>query len=75
MSSIEHKKAKEKLKSIATVTEFNDFIDLYTLSEMDKEILRRRYINNESYQRIGEALDYSVDTIKLKHSKILKKIK
>lgn len=75
MSSVEHKKAKAKLKSIPTTQEFEDYISLFTFSDIEKDILRKVYIQGKSYARIAEELDYSTDTIKLKHSQCLKKIK
>lgn len=75
MSSIEHKIAKAKLKDIATTQEFEDYISLFTFSDLEKDILRKVYIQGKSYIRIAEELDYSAATIKLKHAQCLKKIK
>lgn len=75
MSSLEHKKAKAKLKSIAKRDEFEQFINQFTFSEIEKDILRKVYIEGKSYMRVGEELDYSPETIKLKHGQMLRKIK
>lgn len=75
MSSLEHKIAKAKLKSIDTIQEFEEYINQFTFSDIEKDILRKIYAQGKSYMRIAEELDYSYNSVKLKHAQCLKKIK
>lgn len=70
----EHINTSRKLRDIPLIKDFNDVLNLCTLSDEDKEILRRHYIKKQTFALIGDELGYSERTIKEKHQKALRKI-
>lgn len=72
--SSEHIKTRNKIKTIASITTFNDLLDGCTLTDEDKEILRMHYLQGKDLQYIGDMLGYSESTIKKRHQKALQKL-
>lgn len=70
----EHIKTRRRLKAIPLVADFEAILGRCTLSEEEKEILRRYYIEKQDFRFIGDALGYTERTMKDKHKKILAKI-
>lgn len=69
-----HIQTRAKLKEICLVTAFEDLLDLCTLSDIDKEILRLHYLKEKDFRFIGDALGFSESAIKQRHRKALKKL-
>lgn len=65
---------RNRLKSIPTVSRFDDLLEQLTLSDEDKEILRLHYLKGKDFRYIGDILGYAEVTIKKRHIKALKKI-
>lgn len=65
---------RKRLKSIPTVSRFDDLIEQLTLSDEDKEILRLHYLKGKDFRYIGDTLGYAEITIKKRHIKALKKL-
>lgn len=65
---------RNRLKSIPTVSRFDDLLEQLTLSDEDKEILRLHYLKGKDFRYIGDILGYAEVTIKKRHVKALKKI-
>ncbi len=70
----EHIDTRRRLKSIPLISDFNALLNLCTLSEEDKEILRLHYIQEKDFRYIGDRLGYSERTIKERHREALRKI-
>lgn len=70
----EHIATRKKLQAIPLVCDFEAVLARCTLSDEDKEIMRRHYIQRQDFRLIGDALGYSERTIKDRHKKILQKI-
>lgn len=49
-------------------------LDACTLSEINKQILRMYYIQEKDFGYIADELGFSIDTVKQRHRKSLKKI-
>lgn len=69
-----HIQTRAKLKKICLVTAFEDLLDLCTLSDIDKEILRLHYLKEKDFRFIGDELGFSESAIKQRHRKALKKL-
>ncbi len=69
-----HIQTRAKLKEICLVTAFEDLLDLCTLSDIDKEILRLHYLKEKDFRFIGDELGFSESAIKQRHRKALKKL-
>lgn len=69
-----HIQTRAKLKEICLVTTFEDLLDLCTLSDIDKEILRLHYLKEKDFRFIGDELGFSESAIKQRHRKALKKL-
>ena len=65
---------RKQLKSIPTVSRFDDLLEQVTLSDEEKEILRLHYLKGKDFRYIGDMLGYAEITIKKRHVKALKKI-
>lgn len=72
--SSDHIKTRQKIKDIAEVKTFDELIERCMLTDEDKFILREHYLHGRSFQSIAMQLNYSEDTIKHRHQKMLKKI-
>ena len=70
----EHIKTRNRVKSIAKVSTFNDLLEACTLTEEDKEILRMHYLHGKDFRYIGDILGFSESTIKKRHRKALQKL-
>lgn len=66
--------AKAYLKSIPTKDDFNNLIERLILTDNEKEVLRRVYLNNENLGIIADDMGYSIQNIKKIHSSALVKI-
>lgn len=69
-----HIQTRAKLKEICLVTAFEDLLDLCTLSDIDKEILRLHYLKEKDFRFIRDELGFSESAIKQRHRKALKKL-
>lgn len=69
-----HIQTRAKLKEICLVTAFEDLLDLCTLSDINKEILRLHYLKEKDFRFIGDELGFSESAIKQRHRKALKKL-
>ena len=69
-----HIETRQKLKNIALISDFENILNLCTLSEVDKQILRLHYIKDKDFIFIGDSLGYAERTIKQRHKNALKKI-
>lgn len=70
----EHIEARKKLKDIASVKTFDSLLELSTLDDTDKEIMRLKYLKGKDFCFIGDTLGFSESTIKRKHAKALAKL-
>ena len=69
-----HIETRRKLKDISLVSDFEHLLNLCTLSEEDKDILRLHYIQGKDLRFIGDTLGYAERTIKARHKRALKKL-
>ena len=69
-----HLETRRKLREIPLVADFEAVLDLCTLSDTDKEILRLHYIQQQDFRCIGDRLGYCEKTIKDRHRAALKKL-
>lgn len=65
---------QRSLRGIAEVEVFENLLNASTLSELDKEIFRRHYIEEQDFAFIADELGYSESGIKKRHMKALKKL-
>lgn len=70
----DHIKTRKVLKDIATISTFNEILDVSTLSEEDKFILREHYLNGKNFAYIADELGYAEITINKRHCRILQKL-
>lgn len=70
----EHISTRKKLTDIATVTEFNQLLDLIVLTPQERKIMELHYLQGMSLMQIGFELGYAEITICKKHQKILQRI-
>jgi len=70
----EHILTRRKLKDIASISTFEDLLNISTLSDTDKEILRMHYLHGKDFRLIGDTLGFSESTIKARHKKALNKL-
>lgn len=70
----EHISTRKKLTDIATVTEFEQLLDLVVLTHQERKIMRLHYLEGLSLMQIGFEMGYAEITICKKHKKILQKI-
>ncbi len=69
-----HISTRKKLTDIATVTEFNQLLDLIVLTPQERKIMELHYLQGMSLMQIGFELGYAEITICKKHQKILQRI-
>lgn len=72
--SSDHIKTRDKVKSIAKISTFNDLLDACTLTDEDKELLRLHYLKGKDFRYIGDTLGFAESTIKKRHRKALQKL-
>ena len=70
----DHIDVRRRIKSIPSVASFNELLEMSTLSDEDKEILRLHYLQEKDFRFIGDTLGFSESTIKYRHKKALKKL-
>lgn len=69
-----HIETRRKLQEVPLVAEFEAILNLCTLSDEDKNILRMHYIQKKDFRYIADSLGYSEKTIKQRHKDALRKI-
>lgn len=69
-----HIETRRKLQSVPLVSGFEQILESVTISDEDKEILRRHYLKGQDFRLIGDAMGYSERTIKARHKSALRKI-
>lgn len=70
----EHTDTKRRLKEIPLVSEFEALLNLCTLDEEDKDIMRMIYLDNQNVGYIADKLHCSERKIKRRHKQALQKI-
>ena len=70
----EHIITRHKLKDVPLVDDFEKILDMCTLSDEEKDILRLHYLKDKDFRYIGDMLGYAERTIKTKHKKALRKV-
>lgn len=69
-----HIETRRKLQAVPLVSSFEEILASVTLSDEDKEILRRHYIKGQDFRLIGDSMGYAERTIKSRHKAALRKI-
>ena len=72
--SSQHIETRRKLQDIPQVSRFDELLNMSTISEEDKQILRLHYLERKDFRYIGDTLGYAEVTIKKRHIKALKKL-
>lgn len=67
-------RAKQKLKSLYRVDDFNDLLDSLMLSEDERNILELKYRQNKTISYIADMLGMSESSVKKKHTRAMEKI-
>ena len=67
-------RAKQKLKSLCSVSDFNDLLDKLLLSEDERQILELKYHHNKTISYIADMLGMSESSVKKKHTRAMEKI-
>lgn len=62
------------LRDIPTVSTFEEILSASTLSELDKEIFRKHYLDEKDFAFIADELGYSESGIRKRHWKAVKKL-
>lgn len=70
----EHLETRAKLKNISDIRDFDHLLEISTLDDTDKEILRLHYLKNKGFAYIADQLGYAEITIKKRHHRALKKL-
>lgn len=70
----EHISTRKKLTDIATVTEFEQILDLIVLTPEERKVMELHYLQGKSFTQIATTLGYAEVTICKKHKKVLQKI-
>ena len=65
---------KQKLKSLCSVSDFNDLLDKLLLSEDERKILELKYHHNKTISYIADMLGMSESSVKKKQAKAMEKI-
>lgn len=69
-----HIEIKHKVKNINRKTDFNNLLEESMLSDTEKQMMRKFYIENKSVDIIADELGYSPQGILKMHKRILKRI-
>lgn len=69
-----HIQIKQQIKSIADIKTFEDLISLARISDLDRNILKYIYVEDQNVNFIADMLGYSARTIQRRHAAALKKI-
>lgn len=67
-------RAKQKLKGLCSVSDFNDLLDKLLLSEDERQILELKYHYNKTISYIADTLGMSESSVKKKQAKAMEKI-
>jgi len=70
----EHIKTRHKIEQIPDISSFNGLLDMCTLTDEDKELLKLHYLQGKDFRYIGDILGFSESTIKKRHKKALQKL-
>lgn len=73
--SSEHIETRRKIKAISELKTFNDLLNRSTLNPKQKELMNMYYLQDMSFNEIGEILGIEEVTAKVWHNKALKKLK
>lgn len=73
--SSEHIETRRKIKAISELKTFNDLLERSTLNPKQKELMNMYYLQDMSFNEIGENLGIEEVTAKVWHNKALKKLK
>lgn len=73
--SSEHIETRRKIKAISELKTFNDLLERSTLNPKQKELMNMYYLQDMSFNEIGEILGIEEVTAKVWHNKALKKLK
>ena len=73
--SSEHIETRRKIKAISELKTFNDLLERSTLNPKQKELMNMYYLQDMSFNEIGEFLGIEEVTAKVWHNKALKKLK
>lgn len=71
----DHIATRHKLKAIKLKSDFLELIDKIILSEDERKILIKHYIENKNFAFIGDELGYTEQAVIRKHCLILDKLK
>ncbi len=69
-----HVRIKRQIKSIADIETFEGLISLAKISDLDRNILKYIYVEDQNVNYIADMLGYSARTIQRRHAAALKKI-
>lgn len=70
----ERAKARNKLKDISSVSDFNSLLENLMLSDEEIKLMKMHYKDKKTLSYIADELGMSEANVKKKHSKILNKI-
>ena len=73
--SSEHIETRRKIKAISELKTFNDLLERSTLNPKQKELMNMYYLQDMSFNEIGEIFGIEEVTAKVWHNKALKKLK
>lgn len=68
------KNKRKEIKSIKTISEYNEYIDSLKLTDEQKELMYYVFVNGYDYRLIADKLGVSEATIKSRMRKLLEKI-
>lgn len=74
MTLLTRKEARAKIKSISLKQEFYDLLDKVVLSERDRSIMVKFYIEKKQMGEIAEELGVSEPTVLKCHANVLDKL-
>lgn len=66
-----HKNKRKEIKSIKTISEYNEYIDSLKLTDEQKELMYYVFVNGYDYRLIADKLGVSEATIKSRMRKLL----
>lgn len=68
------KEARKKLKDIPKITTFNELLEQSTLTDDEKDIVRKHYLHKMPLEVIADFKGYSISNMRVMHRKILDKL-
>lgn len=69
-----HIEARNRLKKIELIEDFESLLDMCILSDEDKTILRMVYLQHKTMDCVADELGFSGKTIKNRHKEALRKM-